>query len=591
MLYPIQNNYRHIIDLNGLWEILVDPNNEGFSKNYQKGFHSDYIVAVPGSWNEQLEEAGLLHYVGTIWFTRSFNVPDVFHNKSILLRIDSIDFNSKVWINGNYIGENNFGFLPFEYDITSYINFNDENIIVIWVNNELDNETIPQGIKSETYRSENRLREETNPPARFDFCLYGGIHRPIRLLILPYFYIDKIFIDSKVNNENSCSLKFRVLTNNDINAQVLIKINKEVAAIGIIKKGIAEFLAELKNPILWFPENPYLYNLKIQLLVNNEIIDEYILEYGIRTVSINNRKIFINGKEYYLKGFGKHEDFSIIGRGLFLPGIVKDFSLLKWINANSFRTSHYPYAEEILYFADKKGILVIDEVPAVSLDFRYTNEKTLLNHKEFITRLIERDYNHSCVIIWSVGNEPNLVGANEYYNGKGREYWKEIFNLTKTLDPFRPVTVPNCSRAGLNDPVFEFCDIISINRYYGWYEYPADFQKVKEILNEELESLYKEYKKPILFTEFGADTLVGEHSSSLQMFTEEFQIKLLKEYLQIIRTKDFIIGEHIWTFADFRTPQHFRRVILNLKGVFTRERKPKGAAFFLKEYWENKVIQ
>ena len=342
---------------------------------------------------------------------------------------------------------------------------------------------------------------------------------------------------------------------------------------------------EINQCRLWSNDDPYLYNFCFQLSDDKSVVDEYSLPVGIREVIVRGNKILLNGKEIFLKGFGKHEDFSIIGKGLFLPLVVKDFELMKWINANSFRTSHYPYSEELMSFADRKGFLIIDEVPAVSLDFRYVSNKSLANHKEFINLLIDRDYNHPSVIMWAAGNEPNLVGEETYYNGKGRDYWKEIIGYTKELDSTRPVTVPNCQRAGRRDPVFEFCDVISINRYYGWYEYPGQLDKAIEILSNEMDEIYDRYKKPIMMTEFGADTMPGHHSTSDQMFTEEFQAKLIERYIKLIESKSYTVGEQVWNFADFRTPQHFRRVVFNLKGVFTRDRAPKMAAFKLKELW------
>jgi len=268
-----------------------------------------------------------------------------------------------------------------------------------------------------------------------------------------------------------------------------------------------------------------------------------------------------------------------------LPLMVKDFQMMKWINANSFRTSHYPYAEEMMFYADKKGILIIDEIPAVSLDFRYVSDKNLITHKEYIQRLFERDYNHPSVIIWSLGNEPNLVGDSGYYNGKAKKYWQDIFSYSRELDPIRPKTVPNCLRAGIDDPVLELSDIVSINRYYGWYEYPGRLDCGIKVLEEELDAIFARYNKPLMMTEFGVDTLPGFHSTSDQMFTEEYQSKFIEKYIKLLRSKSFVIGEHVWNFADFRTPQNMRRVLLNMKGVFTRNRDPKAAAFLLKKIW------
>lgn len=591
MLYPIQNKYRLVLDLNGIWKFKIDPEKIGEKEKWFGGFESENDIAIPGSWNEQLEEIGLLHYVGSAWFRKKIFVPELPKNKKYWMRIGSSDYNTKVWINGKFLGENNFGFLPFQFEISEFVEPGTEAEIIINVNNELSCETIPQGISSDNYHKENRIREETNPPTRFDFSPFGGIHRPIQLVTTPEIFIKQVKVDTKIKSDKTGSVEIKISLSESAKGKITAILNDGVDKYEgetELNNGLASIKIEIDNCKFWSCEDPFLYDLKIQFKLNDEIKDEYSLPIGIREIKVVGNKLLLNGREIYLKGFGKHEDYSAIGKGLFLPLMVKDFELLKWVNANSFRTSHYPYAEETMFFADKKGILIIDEVPAISLDFRYINEDTLKNHKEFIKRLVERDYNHPSIIIWSVGNEPNIVGDPDYYNGTGENYWKEIFDLTRSLDNSRPLTVPNCTRAGVNDPVFKFSDIISINRYYGWYEHPGMLEFACEKLSAEMDEIYKLYKKPIMFTEFGSDTMPGLHSTSIQMFTEEYQSKLLEMYIEVIRSKSFSIGEHVWNFADFRTPQHFRRVVLNLKGVFTRERTPKSAAFKLREIWGKK---
>ncbi|HOI28359.1 MAG TPA: beta-glucuronidase [Melioribacteraceae bacterium] len=590
MLYPIVNNYRNTLDLNGIWNFKTDPDKKGEKDKWFKGFNNSVSIAVPGSWNEQLEELGLLHYTGNAWYSKNIFIPPSFKSNRIILRIGSVDYNSKFWIDGKFVGENKIGFLPVELDITGFVSPGKESLLVILVNNELNDESIPQGITSGRFRNEKRLREETNPPTRFDFTPYGGIHRSVQLVSLPEISIDKIRIDTAILNKKTGLISAEVFINSKIDGMVSAEVTygkKTIKTENRFRGNKSTLKLKIDNCKFWSPENPFLYDIKFKLLRGSDIIDEYLLPVGVREIVINGNKFLLNGKEVYLKGFGKHEDFDVIGKGLFLPLMVKDFELMKWINANSFRTSHYPYSEEMMFYADRKGILVIDEVPAVSLDFRRVNGTTLKTHKEHIQRLIDRDYNHPSIIMWAVGNEPNLVGDQEYYNGSAKKYWKEIFGFTKKLDSSRPVTVPNCTRAGVNDPVFEFSDVISLNRYYGWYEYPGYLEEAVEILGKEMDTIYKKYKRPVLFTEFGVDTMPGFHSISTQMFTEEYQQLFLDAYIKLIRSKEYTIGEHVWNFADFRTPQHFRRVVLNLKGVFTRSREPKSAAFLLKKIWQN----
>jgi len=591
MLYPVRNKYRQIIDLSGIWKIKIDYNETGEKEKFYEGFESDLEIAIPGSWNEQLDEIGLLNYIGTVWFYKKVFIPEDFYNKTIWLRIGSADYNSKIWINGYYIGQNQIGFLPFVFDISHYIVLGEFANIVISVNNKLNENSIPQGITSENYLKENRLREETYPPTRFDFFPFGGIHRPVLIYTTPKRYIRNIRFETKITGTNTASAKIKITTQNFTYGLAKVILSQKNFIKSFQEKLInnsAEIEVDVDNCKFWSPSNPYLYNLQIQILEGKNIIDEYEMPVGIREVKIVNNKLLLNGEEIFLRGFGKHEDFWIIGRGLFLPLMIKDFQLLKWINANSFRTSHYPYSEEILQYADRHGIMVIDEVPAVSIDTRYVTDKTIQNHKEYITRLIERDYNHPSVIMWSLGNEPNLVGADSYFDGSGRKYWEQIFEHARKLDETRPFTVPNCKHAGIDDPVFELSDVLSINRYYGWYENPGQILKAIELMNNEMELLYKKYNKPIFVTEFGADTVPGLHSISELMFTEEYQAKFIEEYIKLIESKDFTIGEHVWNFADFRTAQHFRRVVMNLKGVFTRNREPKLAAFRIKELWSKK---
>jgi beta-glucuronidase len=588
MLFPQFNNFRYLLDLSGVWKFKPDPQKEGEQNKWYEGFESNIDIAVPGSWNEQLEELGLLNFVGAAWYNHKVYIPKEFSDKKVWLRIGSADYYSKLWINGKFVGENKVGFLPFEFDISSFITPGKEAEITLMVNSELNCETIPQGISPKDFFEQDRLREETYPTARFDFFPFGGIHRPVKIFTTPTTYIDEIKIDTIILPEGTGLAKVKVGIKNGQKITIEANIeglNEPFISSNTDENGESIFELRIDNCQFWSSINPHLYKLNIQLKKDHTVIDKYAIEFGVREITVKENKLYLNGDEIYLKGFGKHEDFSVIGKGLFLPLIIKDFQLLKWINANSFRTSHYPYAEEIMYMADKKGFLIIDEVPAVSLDFRCTNDRTLVNHKESIKKLIARDYNHPSVIMWALGNEPNLVGEDTYYNGTGKKYWKEIFEYSRKLDSTRPMTVPNCFRAGINDPVFEFSDIITLNRYYGWYEYPGQLEHAISLLSTEMDAVYAKYGKPIMLTEFGADTIPGLHSTSDQMFTEEYQEKFLEMYVESIRSKNYTVGEHVWNFADFRTPQHFRRVVFNMKGVFTRDRAPKNAAFKLQKIW------
>jgi beta-glucuronidase len=129
-------------------------------------------------------------------------------------------------------------------------------------------------------------------------------------------------------------------------------------------------------------------------------------------------------------------------------------------------------------------------------------------------------------------------------------------------------------------------DIVGINRYFGWYVLGGRLDQAAEALGRELDDLHARFAKPIVITEFGADTVAGAHSQPDEMWSEEYQVEFLRRYLDVASAKPFVAGLHVWNFADFKTGQGIIRMGgLNLKGVFTRDRRPKMAAHFLRSRW------
>src|SRR5690606_27552323 len=186
---------------------------------------------------------------------------------------------------------------------------------------------------------------------------------------------------------------------------------------------------EIDDVKLWEPLNAYLYTLKEELVRDGQTVDVYEEPFGVRTAEVKDGKFYINNKPFYFKGFGKHEYAPIHCRGYAESVNVMDFNLMKWLGANSFRTSHYPYSEEIMRLADREGFVVIDETPAVGvhLNFHATEDmipdgqstwervKTFDHHQDVLRDMIARDKNHPCVVMWSIANEEatDEVGAYE----------------------------------------------------------------------------------------------------------------------------------------------------------------------------------
>jgi beta-glucuronidase len=325
-------------------------------------------------------------------------------------------------------------------------------------------------------------------------------------------------------------------------------------------------------------------------------LDSYHQSVGVRTVAVDGTRFLINGEPFYFTGFGKHEDLAVIGKGHNDAYLLHDFELLKWVGANSFRTSHYPYAEDVLDYADRQGIVVIDETAAVGLNMGlgggifggqgYTtfspetvNDQTREVHAQAIRELVARDKNHPSVVLWSIANEPesDTEGAEQYF--------KPLFELTRELDPTRPVGFVNVMLAPYPTcRVSQFGDVVMLNRYYGWYVNTGELKAAELAWEEELKGWASE-GKPIIITEYGADTYPGLHSVVPQPWSEEYQVEYLDMNHRVFDRIDAVVGEQVWNFADFATTSGIMRVGGNKKGVFTRDRQPKAAAWALRRRW------
>ena len=577
MLYPKTNEFREVINLSGFFDFKLDADNAGEEKNWQEGIKNSRLIGVPGSWNEQFLDTR--DYLGSAWYFKKFYVSSSWKEKLVWLRIGAANYYSKVWINGEFIGEHEGGYLPFQFEISKKIKFEQENLLSIKVDNELSPERVPPGnIPEEEHPRSSRRR--SYPDVNFDFFPYGGIHRPLYLFSTSQTYIGDIAIVTKIESKKGV-VEYKITKHGEETTGALIHLIDENIRLEQKKEfrtDVVEGKLVVDDATFWSPDNPHLYEMIVRLLSpEGAPIDEYTLSVGIRTIEVKDDRLYLNGEPIFLKGFGKHEDFPVIGKGLNLPLIVKDYSLMKWIGANSFRTSHYPYSEEMMNMADREGFLVIDEIPAVGLFFGKGNKRRLSLCKQYLSELIARDKNHPGVIMWSIANEPHSTRP------EAKGFFRELCEHTRKLDPSRLVTL--VSMLGLKEEALEYVDIICLNRYYGWYTESGQLDFACQKLGKELDELYQVHKKPILLSEFGAGAIAGMHAYPAELFSEEYQADFIKRYCQVIESKSYMAGEHIWCFADFKTAQAPHRVILNRKGVFTRTREPKLAAHLLRKIW------
>ncbi|MBE3043720.1 beta-glucuronidase, partial [Candidatus Bathyarchaeota archaeon] len=497
---------------------------------------------------------------------------------------------------GGHIG----GYTPFEVDVTDIVAPGEQFRLTVAVSNLLDWTTIPPGrVIVDEYGGRTQNYQH-------DFFNYAGIARSVWFYSVPDVYINDIAVTTEVQDGGAKGIvNFAVTTNKDSNSsQARISLIDEEGN-EVSEASQLEGALEVNAPNLWQPGAAYLYSLRVELLSGNgegAPLDIYELPVGIRSVEVRGTQFLINDEPFYFTGFGKHEDTAVRGKGYDPAYMVHDFNLMDWIGANSFRTSHYPYAEEVYEYCDRHGIVVVDEVAAVGLNpalmgvseddpdmVAYSpdtiSNKTQATHAQAIRELVHRDKNHASVVMWVIANEP---AAHE---DGALEYFQPLVELARELDPTRPMTFTSEGNAvPSTDLITELFDVISLNRYYGWYSFTGDLEGAERGLESELLDWHNAYEKPILMSEYGADTIPGFHAIHDVLYTEEYQTRFLEMYHRVFDRIPSVVGEHVWAFADFQTPNtNLRRIDGNKKGVFTRDRKPKAAAHTLRARWTEGV--
>ncbi|WP_167138749.1 beta-glucuronidase [Diaminobutyricimonas sp. TR449] len=590
MLKPQSTGTRELSNLDGLWKFKVDAERTGHVDQWWTDPLDTRLEApVPASYNDLFADSSIRDHVGWVWYQRRVRVPRGWAGQRIFVRLDAATHQGQVYVNDLLVAEHVGGYTPFEADVTDLVGAGEEFLLTIAVNNELTNETIPPGtitVDEDGRRTQKYLH---------DFYNYAGLARSVWLYSVPEVRLDDITVTTDVEGSTGI-VNYETVTTAPAEVRVSVR---DAAGRLVGEASGTSGSVRISDVTLWQPGAGYLYDLTVETLSSGTPVDSYTLPIGVRTVEVRGTEFLINGTPFYFTGFGKHEDSPVRGKGHDNAYLVHDFQLMEWIGANSFRTSHYPYAEEVMEFADRHGIVVIDETAAVGLNLAMgggifggikqdtfspetINDATQAAHAQAIRELIARDKNHPSVVMWSIANEPSS-------SEKGaREYFEPLATLTRELDPTRPVTFVNVMFATFeNDLIADLFDVMCLNRYWGWYVDTGDLVAAEKHLEAELRGWADKFGKPIIMTEYGADTMPGVHSIFDSPWSEEYQVAYLEMNHRVFDRIDAFVGEQVWNFADFQTSNGVFRVDGNKKGVFTRDRRPKAAAHALRKRWTN----
>ena len=550
-LRPQTNACRMAVDLSGLWMLRLGDG------NWQGGVPDGAPVGVPGSWNDQLP--GARDEFGPAWYERRFEAPPL-AGREAALRFGSVCYAAQAWLNGRWIGGHEGGHLPFALPCTGALT-EGENVLVVRVDGRLGRDRVPPGLVPPGQRHPRTF----HPDVPYDFFPYAGIHRRVELVITPRDGIRDLRLDTVHNGDGA------VLSVMADAGDGGIRLSLDGEPIGSSHP--------VESSGLWSPASPRLHLLEVDLHRGGMLADRYSLRCGIRTIEVGDDGLLLNGAPVRLRGFGRHEDFPVLGRGASPAVAARDLHLMRQAGANSFRTAHYPCDEETLDLADQLGLMVIAETPAVALYFGDEDrERRQELSRALLAEMIARDRNRACVISWSVANEPRTN------HPLAAAAMRDLCATARALDGSRPASYATDLP---DEPGVEAADIIFLNSYPGWYRDPGRLDTAESALGDTLDRVYERYRKPIVLTEFGADAMPGTHADPPAMWTEEYQAELIERLLRVAGERDFVVGTHIWAFADFATAQaDHRPQSLNFKGVFTRDRQPKLAARRLRDLWQ-----
>lgn len=575
----VSNIYnRQSISLNGKWNYIADPlengyydyrlkpfTTNGFFENKKAQAPSDLVeynldtsplMNIPGDWN--MRDANLFIYEGTVWFKKDFKYTKQVGKRDILY-FGAVNYDAKVYVNGQKVGEHIGGYTPFNFDITDVVK-NGDNFVVVKV--------------------DNKRAKDNVPTVNMDWWNYGGITRDVMVAQVPDTYVEDYSIQLKKGSQNL--IQGWIQLNSQTSGQsVIVEIPelKVKQQLTTDNQGKASF--ELKaKPILWSPENPKLYEVTINK--SDEQINDQI---GFRSIETKGKQILLNGKHIFLRGISIHEEAPYErGRAWSKEDATILLTWAKEMGCNYVRLAHYPHNETMVREAEKMGLMVWSEIP-VYWTISWENPETYQNAEKQLHDMIYRDKNRCSIIIWSIANETPHSDARDKFLGNLSKYARQQDN-SRLISMAMEVTKAPDNMNKLIDNMNEYVDVISFNQYIGWYR----------ASNEEARLMKWDipYNKPVIVSEFGGSAQQGLHGNKTERWNEEYQEELYIRNLEMLDKIDGLSGLSPWILVDFRSPRRQLPGIqdfFNRKGLISSWGIKKKAFYVMQDYYKKKEAE
>ena len=556
--------------LNGKWNAIIDPYQQGRKTAIYRNralkdkadfkeyaFEGGLRLNVPSDWNSQIPE--LKYYEGTMWYARKFEINKK-SDENLFLYFGAVNYRCRVYLNGTLIGSHEGGFTPFQFNVTNVVKEGGNFLAV-----EVDNTRTADAI----------------PALSFDWWNYGGITRDVMLVHTPKNYIRDYFIQLDKYDSDRVHAEVQLSAQN---AGQLVKI--EIPELKIANKvftdgtGLAKATFRVRNLERWSPQAPKLY----QVIVSSEV-DEVKENIGFRNLYVKNTQIYLNDSPVFMKSIGLHEEISQRqGRAYSEQDAIALLSEAKGLGGNMIRLAHYPQNEYIVRLAEQMGLMLWEEIPVwQGIDFK--DSSTRLKAQRMYTEMLLRDRNRCALTFWGVANE---TAPSESRNA----FLKSLVELCHKMDTTRLITAAfdlpklnsETNAFEMEDDFIENLDVVSINKYMGWYHrWPMSPSEIR--WNVALD-------KPLIFSEFGGEALYGQSGDSTvtSSWSEEYQEKLYKDNLEMFKYIPNLAGISPWILFDFRSPYRFHPTNQegwNRKGLISDQGYRKKAWYVMKEYYES----
>jgi beta-galactosidase len=590
---------RQVIDFNAGWSFHLGDDSLAATPDFNDSswrtlnLPHDWSIEGTFSADHPTGQAGGCLPAGTGWYRKSFFIKKSDRNKKVFIEFDGIYRNSEVWINGHYLGKRPSGYVSFRYDLSPYLQYGKiKNTIAVRVDNSLQ------------------------PNSRW--YTGSGIYRNVRLVYTNEICIGHwgVFITTPDITKEKAVINVRILVDNhekipepiSCRTRIYDHNDKLVAESEKVRDTIFEsrYIIQslsVSRPGLWSVEDPCLYKAVITLYKDYRKTDSYEVPFGIRYFQFDPENgFFLNGKPLKLKGVCNHHDLGALGAAVNTRAIERQLGILKDMGCNAIRTAHNPPAPELLDLCDKMGFLVVDEAfdtwkkKKVKYDYHLEWEEW---HQQDLIDFIQRDQNHPCVIMWSIGNE-----IREQFDSSGTKIAKELAAIIKSLDMSRPVT---CALTE-NIPEKNFIcqsgvlDVLSFNYKQDDYKnLPGLFPGKAFVASETASALASRgvYNKP---------------SDSIQKWPEGYRVPLknpnpdftvsaydhIHAYWgstheatwKIVKNLDFMAGLFIWTGFDYlgEPVPYDWPARSSYYGIVDLAGFPKDAYYMYQSEWTDKPV-